>query len=607
MEKYFKWKAPEIDGEEIKYDPGIRKQIDAYHPNHREKVRRKYLENRPWQPRNCSFPVTIIGEKPRRFNPEWFDEFGSWLEYKRLKSHVGDVGGSHFIAMKKCDDLLQRDQHIDVAYNQINHIAKRAYFTRLNGSIDTARLLLNQGLPFQDHDESKNSLNKGNFRDFHECLAEHDPEDIIECFAAEVLHSILEELGNDVFCLLVDESRDVSCKQQMVVVLRYVDKHGMVKERFVGLVHVTETSSSHLKSSIDSLSAKLKLSLKQVRGQGYDGVSNMRCEFNGLQSLIMRESRIAYYVHCFAHELQLVVVAVVRKHKGISNCLTRISILLNVVGGSAKRRDMIRDINAEELRKALGCGQLETGIGLNQEQCLQRPGDTRCSSHYRTLKSLINIFPTIVQVLKFVEKDDKDWKNRDQASNLLVYFKSFDFVFYLHLMLTTLAATNTLSLALQYGWDKLLDEVTEFCDKHEIDKLEMEDTYHHYEVDSFNEVIDWLVQELDNHFNETSSQLLLCSATFNPRDSFHDFNVESLMSLAKLYPDDFNSDNLRDLRHQLCLYIADVRADDRFSNINTIDLSNKIGDEHLSHRLICYVEKEILRKVTNEAVINSII
>jgi hypothetical protein len=27
------------------------------------------------------------------------------------------------------------------------------------------------------------------------------------------------------------------------------------------------------------------------------------------------------------------------------------------------------------------------------------------------------------------------------------------------------------------GWDKLLDEVTEFCDKHEINKLEMEDTY----------------------------------------------------------------------------------------------------------------------------------
>jgi hypothetical protein len=47
-----------------------------------------------------------------------------------------------------------------------------------------------------------------------------------------------------------------------------------------------------------------------------------------------------------------------------------ISLLLNVVGGSSKRRDMIRDINLQEMSKALGCGQLQTGTGLNQEQSL---------------------------------------------------------------------------------------------------------------------------------------------------------------------------------------------------------------------------------------------
>jgi len=69
---------------------------------------------------------------------------------------------------------------------------------------------------------------------------------------------------------------------------------------------------------------------------------------------------------------------------------------------------MIRDINHEQVTKALGCGQLETGRGLNQEQCLQRPRDTRWSSHYKTLKSLVNMFSTIVQVLQFMEKDDRD-------------------------------------------------------------------------------------------------------------------------------------------------------------------------------------------------------
>ena len=65
----------------------------------------------------------------------------------------------------------------------------------------------------------------------------------------------LKNLGM-IFGLLVDESSDVSCKEQMAVVLRYVDKSGTMKERFVGLVHVTETTSSYFESAIDSLFAK---------------------------------------------------------------------------------------------------------------------------------------------------------------------------------------------------------------------------------------------------------------------------------------------------------------------------------------------------------------
>jgi hypothetical protein len=78
---------------------------------------------------------------------------------------------------------------------------------------------------------------------------------------------------------------------------------------------VSETTSAYLMSSIDALIADLKLILKKVIGQGYDGASNMRGEFNDLQSLILREISSAYYVHCFAHQLQLVLVAIVRKHK----------------------------------------------------------------------------------------------------------------------------------------------------------------------------------------------------------------------------------------------------------------------------------------------------
>ena len=68
----------------------------------------------------------------------------------------------------------------------------------------------------------------------------------------------------------------------------------------------------------------------------------------------------------------------------------------------------------------------------------------------------------------------------------------------------------------------------------------------------------------------TNSQLLVCSVAFSPRDLFHDFNLENLMSLAKLYPHDFDSGDLRDLSQQLGLCISDVRDDDRFSNLQTV-------------------------------------
>jgi hypothetical protein len=75
-----------------------------------------------------------------------------------------------------------------------------------------------------------------------------------------------------------------------------------------------------------------------------------------------------------------------KKHIGIAD-FSKISTLFNVVGGSSKRRDMIRGINLKEVSKALGCGLLKTRKGLNQEQYLQlqRPRDTCWSSHYKSV------------------------------------------------------------------------------------------------------------------------------------------------------------------------------------------------------------------------------
>ena len=60
---------------------------------------------------------------------------------------------------------------------------------------------------------------------------------------------------------------------------------------------------------IYSLLSCYNLDIQNIRGQGYDGASNMRGESNGLQTLISHDCPYAYYIHCFAHRLQLALVA----------------------------------------------------------------------------------------------------------------------------------------------------------------------------------------------------------------------------------------------------------------------------------------------------------
>ena len=60
-------------------------------------------------------------------------------------------------------------------------------------------------------------------------------------------------------------------------------------------------------------------------------------EFNRLKTLIMKENECAYYVHCFAHQLQLALVAVAKNHIHIATLFNLLSNIVNVVGASCKR------------------------------------------------------------------------------------------------------------------------------------------------------------------------------------------------------------------------------------------------------------------------------
>jgi hypothetical protein len=62
---------------------------------------------------------------------------------------------------------------------------------------------------------------------------------------------------------------------------RFVSDKGNVIERFLGIEHVSDTTSHSLKEALDTMLRRYGLSISKIRGQGYDGASNMRGQFHG--------------------------------------------------------------------------------------------------------------------------------------------------------------------------------------------------------------------------------------------------------------------------------------------------------------------------------------
>ncbi|XP_027362344.1 zinc finger MYM-type protein 1-like [Abrus precatorius] len=205
---------------------------------------------------------------------------------------------------------MKQKQHINVAICKQSRQVKEEYRIHLIAIVDCIQSLLCQGLAFRGNDESMSSCNKGNFLEFLDFLGNHNEtihkvlknarknlkltaptiqKDIVRADACETTKVILEDLGDNLFSILIDESRDISVKEQMVVTLCYVNEKEQVVERFLGLVHVSNTNALSLKSALESLFAKYGLRLSRLRGQGYDGdmMEQVICKVNSMVSKVL--------------------------------------------------------------------------------------------------------------------------------------------------------------------------------------------------------------------------------------------------------------------------------------------------------------------------------
>ncbi|KAJ1269938.1 hypothetical protein BS78_06G016400 [Paspalum vaginatum] len=561
-----------------------------------------WLEYSPAKDAAFCFPCYLFSKQPSGragSNAFTIKGFRSWKKVNdgtecAFLSHMGsDANSAHSYNVKCYDNLKKPSGHIRLVFKKQYPEDIRRNRLRLRVSIDAVRWLAFQACAFRGHDESATSKNQGNFLEMVKLLAAYDDDvkavvlgnaprnakytspkiqkEILDMMACNVQKAIRNEIGDAKFCLIVDESRDESRREQMALVVRFVDQEGFIRERFLDIVHVHDTTSATLKQELCKVLAGHKLDVQNIWGQGYDGASNMRGEWNGLQAKFVAECPYAYYVHCFAHQLQLALVAASKEVSEVQNFFEHLAFVVNTVVSSSKRNDDLHANQVAEMELLIELNELETGRGANQIGTLKRPGDTRWSSHYGSVCSLIKLYKATFLVLKDIANTKGPGTSpsvRGKAAGAAKLMMTFDYVFILHVMKEIMGITDLLCKKLQqksqdivnamddvvttkkliqnlrdHGWDNLLSDVTSFCTTQGIIVPNMEDFYadfirsrapnettveHHYRYDIFIVAVDQQAQELDCRFSEQATELLILCTSLDPKNSFSSLNIDNV-------------------------------------------------------------------------------
>ncbi|KAK8652901.1 hypothetical protein V6N13_126924 [Hibiscus sabdariffa] len=158
------------------------------------------------------------------------DGFKNWKDKSSLQLHVGGPNSAHNVAWRKCEPLMNQRQHVEIVITKQSNQAKQEYHTHLTVAADCIRFLLRQGLAFRGHDESHDSCNQGNFLELLQFLATRNEivnkvfknargnlklvastiqKDIVSAVASETTCAIIDDIGNEFFAILIDESHDM--------------------------------------------------------------------------------------------------------------------------------------------------------------------------------------------------------------------------------------------------------------------------------------------------------------------------------------------------------------------------------------------------------------
>ena len=255
---------------------------------------------------------------------------------------------------------------------------------------------------------------------------------------------ILEKLTDEIkasryFSVLADEATDTSNREQMALVIRFVDSKSEIREVFVGFFECNEgISGEAISKKILEGVEKLSLDMRFCRGQGYDGTGNMAGKCSGAAARIQRMYPDAPYVHCGAHILNL-CVAKACSIQVVSNMMGQVRVVSEFFNNSPKRFSHLE-------------GKIKELSPTARHTHLIDVCRTRWLARIDGLDIFNEIFMAIVLCLEAMSFNENSSWNADtlrDAGSLFLSITSFQFVICLVVVSRCLEVTRPLTKQLQ--------------------------------------------------------------------------------------------------------------------------------------------------------------
>lgn len=266
-------------------------------------------------------------------------------------------------------------------------------------------------------------------------------EEMIELFAQDILQQIIDLIKKaKYFAIIIDETTDVSRKEQVSVSIRIVQEDLEAHEFFIGFYQTKDIKSNTLFTIAKDVLQRLGLNINDMRGQCYDGAFNMTGHINGLQIQIIKIESRAMFVHCFAQTNSLVAQDGMNEVPSSRNFLATARGVITFIRDSSNRLACFNDLQASMTEE-----DVEEQLPGLSPFC-----PTRWCLRVKSLVTLDKNYHVALEFLNGVKKENSSGSGvYIKAEGFLTQMKSFEFYFHMKMSIDIFEAVELLNKDLQ--------------------------------------------------------------------------------------------------------------------------------------------------------------